>query len=571
MIHYIFSRDDTRYLFLKGDNEKDYEDLELLRDCTNLVNPICYLPTYKGEEKKEMFLFEYFQKGGTRLFYSAIGMWQEYYKFFKEYNIQYDGLVENMDIFKRPMKHTYEEFHDIVDSWGLKFPPRPYQYEAAYKILSWKSSLSQLATRAGKTLIAYLVFRYSMEYMDVKNILMIVPSIDLVKQGYNDFNEYAEFFKTECIWGGGKLVESSNLTIGTFQSLIKFLDRSSKKYNPAFFSKFDLVFVDEVHRATAEQIKTIISQPFMLNLKVAFGMTGTLPKEKTIERFCLASLLGAKIQTIKPKYLMDNGYISNIEIRQRILKYKDKRKVEDAYIRSAEYRLSEYEYDEFGDKIPLEEPFFLFKEKKKLPIGIKELKESITTEEERKEYIKTLQELVKESEHTNMLVVEQMMVHIMEERVDYILELLKECPRNTIILATHREYVKHIYNRVAERYPDRIVSYIQGGVSSKKRALINKQLAENDNCILVASYATCGTGLTFKGLCYGVFAESFKSEIINMQSLGRGLGLVEGKEKYILYDLVDTFPTYKFGLQGQEKRKIYEDNDYYYNCKIVNL
>ena len=70
---------------------------------------------------------------------------------------------------------------------------------------------------------------------------MIVPSIQLVTQGYNDFKEYAEFFNTECVWGGGKLVESANLTIGTFQSLIKFIEipkrgKTNDKYNPKFFN-----------------------------------------------------------------------------------------------------------------------------------------------------------------------------------------------------------------------------------------------------------------------------------------------------------------------------------------------
>ena len=133
---------------------------------------------------------------------------------------------------------------------------------------------------------------------------MIVPSIQLVTQGYNDFKEYAEFFNTECVWGGGKLVESANLTIGTFQSLIKFIEipkrgKTNDKYNPKFFDGYDIVFVDETHRATANQIKTIISQPFMKEVKIAFGMTGTIPKKKTIEYYCLKSLLGATIQEIK--------------------------------------------------------------------------------------------------------------------------------------------------------------------------------------------------------------------------------------------------------------------------------
>ena len=333
MIHFIFSEQDTRYLFLKFDDENDEKHLQKLKDHINLVDPICYLATYKGPVFTQDFLYEYVQPTGQKVYYCAIGLWQEIYKFFKNNNIAFDGLLDHQQFFKRNLKHSFEEFKEIVDGWGLKFPPRPYQYEAAYKILNWKQSVSGLATRAGKTLIAYIIFRYCIEYLNAKRILMIVPSIDLVKQGYSDFNEYAEFFKTECIWSGGKLVESANLTIGTFQSLIKFLDKKSKKYNPHFFDGYDIVFVDETHRATAAQMKNIISQPFMKDVKIAFGMTGTIPKEKTIGYYCLKTLLGATIQQITPKELMDAGYISPVNIKQIRLHYKDINKTSEIYMK----------------------------------------------------------------------------------------------------------------------------------------------------------------------------------------------------------------------------------------------
>ena len=317
MIHFVFSDKDQRYVFLKGDTEVDNKCIELIQQHVNLVDPICYLPTYTGIPFTQDFLWSYVQNSGKKIYYSAIGMWQVYYNFIKQMGWEFDGLDQKY--FKVPIQHSFEEFKNIVDSWGLKYTPRPYQYESAYKILQWKQSLSQLATRAGKTLLAYIVFRYAMEYMGVKKILMIVPSIDLVKQAYADFKEYAEFFNTECIWSGGKLVESANITVGTYQSLIKFIDKKAKQYNPTFFDGYDMVFVDEVHRATANQIKTLISQPFMKNIKYIFGMTGTLPAERSIPRFVLHSLMGAKIQQITPNELIEQGYVSPIKIYQHRL------------------------------------------------------------------------------------------------------------------------------------------------------------------------------------------------------------------------------------------------------------
>ena len=151
----------------------------------------------------------------------------------------------------------------------MSITPRPYQYEAAYKILQNKQSLSQLATRAGKTLIAYMVFRYMLEH-GAKKILMIVPSIQLVKQGVTDFSEYAEFFKTETIWAKGEYCESANLTIGTFQSLVMRADPKSKKYNPKFFKEYDVVCVDEAHKLVCKSINTILSQDFIRDTKIRF-------------------------------------------------------------------------------------------------------------------------------------------------------------------------------------------------------------------------------------------------------------------------------------------------------------
>lgn len=591
MIHFIFSEQDPRYLFLKYDNEED--DLWLrsnprhinLTDHINLVDPTCYLKTYKGPKFTQDFLFEYIQpKTGQKIYYCSVGLWQDIYKFFKSNNIEFDGLDEKW--FKRKLKHSFDEFKEIVNSWGLKFPPRPYQYEAAYKILCWKKSISELATRAGKTLIAYMVFRYSIEYLGMKNILMIVPSIDLVKQAYGDFKEYAEFFNTECIWSGGKEVASSNLTVGTFQSLIKYIEKDSSKYNPKFFEKFDCVFVDEVHRAKASQIKNIISQPFMKDVVISFGMTGTLPAEKSIEHYCIFSLLGAKIQAITTKQLKDAGYISDIEIYQYRLHYNDFNRTKDIWKKCVEYALSNYDLTEDKKKIELPEDKkeYLLRYSKTPSIGLTSAKGSIFGNSEwsdlRKEYeyINLLKTIVSDSTGTNSLALERMMIHFFEERIDLLIDdVIPKCPNNMLILAHHTEYINHIVDRIKETYNDtRIIVKITGSVSAKKRDKIKQLLKENNNCILVASYGCMSTGITLANLCYGVLFESFKSDVVNMQSIGRGLGLSDMKEKYILYDFVDVFDkeiTNKIFLQGLARIKIYnrESNQHKYSIKKFNI
>ena len=74
--------------------------------------------------------------------------------------------------------------------------------------------------------------------------------------------------------------------------------------------------------------------------------------------------------------------------------------------------------------------------------------------------------------------------------------------------------------------------------NSKIQEILDEMLNSN-NVILVASYGCCGTGLTFKNVDYCIFAQSFKSDIINLQSIGRMLLKTEEKSK-----------AYSFGASG---------------------
>ena len=600
MIHFIFSTQDQRYLFLKFDNSEDEKWLKHnscpqkqpnLTDYLNLVDPICYLKTYTGPRFTQDFLWEYVQESGNKIYYCSIGLWQQVWKFFKTNNVPFDGLNEKW--FKNFLPHTYEQFVEIVNSWNLSLNPREYQLKSAYNILCWKKSVSELATRAGKTLIAYMIFRYGMEYLGIKKILVIVPSISLVKQMYDDFKDYDEFFNTECIWSGGKLVESSNLSVGTFQSLIKFIEKpkkgkTNKKYNPNFFNDYDCVFVDETHRASADQIKTIISQPFMKNVKIAFGMTGTLPKEKTIDRWCIHSLLGAKIQEISTASLKQAGYISDIEIYQYRLYYKNIEKQLKLFIKCAEYTLSNYieETNEKGRKqkqvLPKEDIQFLIKNVKEMPYGLQQTKVNIYNNPELNDIEKDIQwmnilkTLISDSTASNNLLIEKMMVHFMEERIDILCnKVIPQCDKNTLILAHHTEYVNYLTDIITEKFSNNhIIVKITGSISSKKREKIKQTLKENNNCILIASYGTMSTGITLSNLCYGVLFESFKSDVVNMQSIGRGLGLSELKDKYRLFDFVDCFDnriTNKIYLQGLARIRIYNKDFNKHKYYINNI
>lgn len=57
--------------------------------------------------------------------------------------------------------------------------------------------------------------------------------------------------------------------------------------------------------------------------------------------------------------------------------------------------------------------------------------------------------------------------------------------------------------------------------------------------ILVASSSSSATGMNIKNIYNIIFAHSYRSHNRNLQSLGRGLRVHEGKEQLNVYDLVD--------------------------------
>ena len=115
------------------------------------------------------------------------------------------------------------------------------------------------------------------------------------------------------------------------------------------------------------------------------------------------------------------------------------------------------------------------------------------------------------------------------------------------------------------RFPGRPVYIITGIESLKKRLKVIEKMLTDKDAILCASYGCCSTGITFKNVDYGIFAQSFKSEIIVLQSIGRGLLKTETKNTFPLYDIIDILPTKRLYVQGLSKIKTYKERDFEYN------
>ena len=162
-----------------------------------------------------------------------------------------------------------------------------------------------------------------------------------------------------------------------------------------------------------------------------------------------------------------------------------------------------------------------------------------------------------------------------EKRNKLITNLSASLDGNTLILFQLVEkHGKVLYSMLKEKYPDKEIYLIYGGVKSNKREEIRKLLETKDNAIVIASYQTFQAGINIKKLHNVIFASPSKSKIRVFQSIGRGLRVHNSKEKAVLYDISDD-------LRGDKKtpnhtlRHFYERLEMYikeeFNIKFTEL
>lgn len=546
MVNILINPNDPRYIFLKG----DARGLVQLEKHLNKIPAWMFLPSCRIPPTPSVFLEKFKGKDGQYIYYCSAGLWREVITFLDSKGIQFTSSIDNT--FKyTSFNMTKAEFKAYVDSWGMDIVPRDYQYDAAWLILKYKRSLSELTTRSGKTLIFNIVARAAKELLGVNNILMIVPSIHLVKQGVKDLQEYNDFFNTEQIWAEGEEVAMADLTIGTFQSLVRRASPKYKTYNPSFFDKYDMVVVDEAHKSPCDSIKSILALEAFKKVKLCFGFTGTLPKPNTIEWLACQAMLGPKIQEITAKELVDCGTLAEPIIKQFRLTYEPS-SLTDIYIKCAEYLVSAYKKKD-GKQIllPKDQRQFTMQHEKILPTALQLSKARLDPEE----YVQLLKDICKESSKT--LVLEQLITMFSAPRIELIDRIISNLNKNIIVFAHNTEYINYLTDHFTKQFPEKIVYKITGSTTLKKRQETLNKMLENDNVILVGSFGCVGTGLSFYNLDYGIFAQSFKSEIITKQSLGRLMLRTEQKKEFYLYDIIDVYPTKKLYSQGTSKIKIY--------------
>ena len=242
----------------------------------------------------------------------------------------YVGLLDKIVAFCENHDYTYQfqdnkfyglpfEVNEMISKEGVKdylrsittFKARDYQIDAVYDALRYNRKLLISPTASGKSLMIYAIVRYFVAKH--QKILLVVPTTSLVEQMYKDFEDYGWDPKNHChrIYQGRERTNVNEVTITTWQSVYN-LDRS-------FFEDYDVIIGDEAHLFKSKSLVNIMDK--LHHAKYRYGFTGTLDGTQT-HKWVLEGLFGPSYKVTSSKALIDQGYLSQLDIQCLVLKYK---------------------------------------------------------------------------------------------------------------------------------------------------------------------------------------------------------------------------------------------------------
>lgn len=510
------NKNNTKLILIESTRE---EYLQLSNWLSPYVKGYRFMPKFQNTNWDGKY--DYFENGII-----DFGLWHECLRCCQEYGYKFQ--IVNKEQFPRDNDIKFQDvqnfcnefFKGYKDKNGDPFIPHDHQVKAAFKILKHRYGIIEVATSGGKSLIYSIVLFYLMKKKPDTKALLIVPSIQLVTQFYDDILDYNYGYNKEnenpldirideIMSEAPRKVRDGkvpNVYIGTYQSLINW---GTPELQPDFFKQFDVVCVDESHQAGAKSLTEILKRTFGYT-KYRFGMSGTFPEESSSELLAIESVTGPKLINIKAKELMDKGIISQLKIKILLLQYRDQ---------------------EFAQNV----------------VAIKKRGSGKRAYELEKEYIQNS-----------------------EKRKHFLMKLANKFKHNSLFLFHNIDFGRELYNYFRDNVPGKDFYYIDGEVSGKKRNFIKTEMEKTDGKvkILIASYGTSSTGLSIKSIKNLVFADSFKSDVRIRQSIGRVLRLHKLKDKAIVFDIVDQFyPGYKTVFYNQyltRKNKIYNVQEFEY-------
>lgn len=258
------------------------------------------------------------------------------------------------------------------------------------------------------------------------------------------------------------------------------------------------ICVSNCHHSRASTIKRILKRCH--NTKYVFGMTGTFPKEDSFDRFVIESFIGPLV-----------------------------------------FKLTAFE--------------LINVHKAATPIYVINTYLNYASESEKKMLYESRKMKDKDDVGTGMRLLEQEMMFVNKNynRMKYICDLVAKSKQNTLVLFNEvkdsKGYGRKIFEYLKEN-TDKTVFYADGHTDAKTRDYYNKRMDEDETCntVIVGSQGTYSEGIDIANIGIIILAESFKSENILRQSIGRGMRL-GNKEKVVMFDIIDDL---RYGEDGDK-------------------
>jgi superfamily II DNA or RNA helicase len=237
------------------------------------------------------------------------------------------------------------------------------------------------------------------------------------------------------------------------------------------------IVVSNCHQTKTTSIKNIIGK--CKDSEYRFGLSGTVQEDPSADFTTIVALLGPMVKSIPPKFLFKEGYATPVKFKMMVLQYKNE-------------ELKSKLYDVRRGK---------------------------------------------QMEGSQILALEKNVVVQHKGRFKFVTELISKTSKNTLVLFSNikDQYGKKMYDWLREN-TDKECFYVDGSVS---REFYKKQMEAGENRVLIASFTTFSTGISIKNIHNIIFAESYKSEIIVKQSIGRGMRQLAGKDSFTIIDVVD--------------------------------
>lgn len=400
--------------------------------------------------------------------------------------------------------------NNFLKDRGIKWPngeyviPYEHQVRVVNALLSSQYGVANAATGAGKSLICAIISRI-MNESDIPT-LIIVPSIDLVKQTTQSLRE----FGVDTGQYGDGIAELEHTTIvSTWQTL---------QNNKVFTNTFGCIIVDETHMDKhGSQISDILEN-YSKNVKYVYGVTGTIPKDD-LDRLNLLRTIGGPIRiTVPAKELMDAGVLATVNI-DMIEITEDLTKQYDVYL------------EEHRDKFPDKEPLSYIAFKKECFPEFKNERDFIISNKARNKLIAS---------------------HIKQ---------YADVGENIFVLVPSIPMGRNIQKELEGSV------FLYGAHDADTRKARYDMYADNDGLVTIANVAIASTGLNIPRIHRLVMVDIGNGYTRVIQSIGRSLRIADDKKEAFVDDIYTDLPSGR--RHASTRRKFYREAHYPFSGRKI--